>query len=85
MISYNPPPQTVPPTQAGIIAVQAAATSLCLAFEGNLPASQLQSGLDRGLASVGLKPVPPHQIVVVWGLATQLVQDPRVCPLLLNP
>lgn len=85
MISYSPPPQTIPPTQAGIIAVQAAATNLCLAFEGGLHASQLQAGLDRGLASVGLKPIPPHQIVVVWGLATQLVQDLRVCPLLLNP
>jgi len=84
MIDYIPP-QTIPPAQAGEIAIQAAATSLCLAFEGRLPASQLQAGLDRGLASVGLKPIPPHQIVVVWGLATQLVQNPRVCPLLLKP
>lgn len=84
MISYTPP-QTIPPAEAGVIAIKTAATALCLAFEGRLPPTQLQAGLNRGLNSVGLKPIPPHQIVIVWGLATQLVQDPRACPILLKP
>jgi hypothetical protein len=84
MISYTPP-QAIPPAQAGEIAIQTAATGLCLAFQGHLPPSQLQAGLDRGLANLGLEPIPPHQIVVVWGLAAQLVQDPQACPLLLKP
>jgi hypothetical protein len=81
MIDY----QAIPPSQAGEIAVLAAATSLCLTFHGQLQPSDLQEALDRGLASVGLNPVPPHQIVLVWGLAAQLVQHPEACPELLKP
>ena len=77
--------QVIPPSQAGEIAVLAAATTLCLAFQGQLQPSDLQEALDRGLSSVGLQPVPPHQIVLVWGLATQLVQHPEACPQLLRP
>jgi hypothetical protein len=77
--------QTISASQAGEIAVLAAATTLCLAFQGQLQPSDLQEALDRGLGSVGLKPVPPHQIVLVWGLAAQLVQHPEACPKLLEP
>jgi hypothetical protein len=77
--------QAIPPSQASELAILSAATSLCLAFKGQLQPSDLQDAMDRGLASVGLKPVPPHQIVLVWGLAAQLVQDPRACPELLKP
>lgn len=84
MIDYQQP-QTINPTDAGHLAIISAATSLCLALDKQLLAAELQDAMNRGLASVGLKPVPPHQIVSVWGLAVQLIQDPRACPLLLNP
>ena len=81
MTSYTPPP----PIQTVELAVYAAATVLCLATKHELPPSQLQAGLDRGLASVGIKPLPFHQVVPVWGLAVQLIQDPQACPILLTP
>ena len=80
-----PVPQTIPPEEAGEIAIIAASTALCAAFAGILTPEDLQPAMDRGLASVGLLPVPPHQIVSVWSIALDLVQDPRVCPKLLTP
>jgi hypothetical protein len=84
MIHYTPP-QTIPPAQAGEIAVYIAAKALCFALDGRLPTSELQAGLDRGLAAVGLRPIPPHQIMPIWKSAIQIVEDPKACPFLLKP
>ena len=81
MTAYIPPP----PAHTGELAIYAAATVLCLAFKHELPPSQLQAALDRGLASVGLQPLPHPQVVPVWGLAVQLIQNPQACPILLTP
>lgn len=80
-----PAVQLIPPQEAAQIAIVTAATALCLSFKGQLQPEDLQPAMDRGLASVGLRPVPPEQIITVWGLALDLVQDPRACPLLLTP
>jgi hypothetical protein len=83
MINYIPT-QTIPPEQAGKLAVYIAAKVLCFTLDGQLPASQLQTGLDHGLAAVGLKPIPPHQIMPIWKLAAHIIQDPKACPFLLK-
>lgn len=77
--------QTIPPSKAGEIAVYGASLALCLAFTGQLAPSDLEPALNASLASVGLKPVPPEQLVTLWGLATLITQDPKTCPTLLRP
>jgi hypothetical protein len=84
MLDHSPPAQTIPPSQAADIAVYVASTALCLAFQGQLHPFDLNDALERGLGSVGLRPVPPHQLVLVWGLAAQVVQDPKACSELLR-
>jgi len=80
-----PAVQLIPPQEATQYAVLTAATSLCLAFQGRLQPAELQPAMNRGLAHLGLRPVPPHQIVAIWGMAAQVVKHPSVCPKLLKP
>ncbi len=84
MISYTPPPQTLPPTQLQVLA---AATSLCLVLGGRLPATsfEVQAAADRALVSIGVPRIHPSQALPIWREAATLIQDPSICPLLLRP
>jgi hypothetical protein len=79
--SLPPPPS---PTE---LTVLAAATSLCLVIAGQLPRDfpAVQAAADRALVSVGLPHIHPSTVLPIWTTATKLIQDPEICPLLLNP
>lgn len=82
MIHYSPPPPTTEQIQ-----IFAAATSLCLAEAGQLPATsfEVQAAADRALQSIGLPRIPPSQALPIWQAAIETIKDPAICPLLLKP
>ena len=81
-LDFSPPPPT--PSQLQVLA---AATSLCLALDGHLPATsfEVQAAADRALVSIGVPRIHPSQALPIWREAATLIQDPSICPLLLQP
>jgi len=81
-LDYSPPPPT--PAQLQVLA---AATSLCLVLDGQLPATsfEVQAAADRALVSIGVPRIHPSQALPIWREAATLIQDPAICPLLLQP
>lgn len=82
MIHSLPPPPS--PTQLSIFA---AATSLCLVLDKQIPATsfEVQAAADRALLSIGLPRIHPSVAMPIWTAASKLIQDPEICPLLLHP
>jgi hypothetical protein len=82
MLHALPPPPS--PTQ---LAILAAATSLCLVLDKQLPATsfEVQAAADRALVSIGQPRIHPSVALPIWTAATKLIQDPAICPLLLHP
>jgi hypothetical protein len=82
VIHALPPPPS--PTELSILA---AATSLCLVLNKQLPATSqaVQAAADRALVSIGLPRIHPSVALPIWTEASKLIQDPEICPLLLHP
>jgi hypothetical protein len=87
-LNYTPPPaahvQTIPPAEAGQIALTAAAHILCLGYRGAINPEDFDETLKGALKAVGLLPVPPSQLVPLWGYAAIWTQQPQACTQLLK-